>query len=235
MRYYVVVVLVLGWAGHTMAQVDSHNVKPVGAAGIRLGIYSADKLEETSTTGSYARQRTASNVYLAFNFTRMVWHSLAAEGSVGALSRGDAIVRDASGTYVQRARITLYPLSAGFRLYPLGLGSHRISPYVNAAGSLVLATQVFQSSGTTGLGTFNYRSSTDATLGANAGAGADVHIGGRMLLGFFGGYQRARFAEPLSGLPGGVTDFSGPQFMITFGYLITGAKHGPRGEGKNGD
>ena len=95
----------------------------------------------------------------------------------------------------------------------------------------MVGVQVFESS----TFQFNYNSDTRATLGGLAGAGVDYRVAERWLLGLYAGYQRARFSTPLSDLPGGVSDFSGPQFLFSFSYLISGTGGGPRGEGNHGN
>ena len=222
--------LLLGLPACAAAQVTDDRPRPVGSLGFRLGIYRANKLETGDLSAGPVRQRRASDVYLMFCGARHLWPHLAVEGSIGALSRGDTFVR--AGAFLTRVRVTLLPLSAGLRVYPVApaSGAH-ILPYLSAAGSLVLGVQTFESSTLQ----FDYSSDTRATLGAMAGAGVEYRIAERMLVGLYGGYQRARFSEPLSDLPGGVSDFSGPQFMLTFSYLIFGTDGGPRGEGRHGN
>lgn len=236
----VAAVILLG-PGLGLAQPDPNVPLPAEPAvrstlGIRAGIYSAEKLEETTLDQSLARRRTASNLYLTFNFTRHLTRALALEASIGGLSRGETLIRDPDGITIRRAQVSIYPLSIGMRFYPLAPDARRrIIGYLSGAGSLVLGVQVFNTSGSQYTYSFDYSSETDLTFGAVVGAGMDYRLGSRYLLGLFGGYQFADFSKPLSDLPGGVSDFSGPQFMITFSYLISGPPHGPRGEGKYGN
>jgi len=202
----------------------------VGSLGIMLGVYSADKLEDANLVNGVSRQRRVSDMYLLVSGTRRLAPHFALAASIGALARGDSFIRQ--GSELTRARLTIFPLSLGLRVYPVALApGRRILPYLSGGGSLILGVQVIESS------TFqsSYNSDTRATLGGSVGAGMDFRVAERMLLGFYGGYQNARFSKPLSDLPGGVSDFSGPQFLFTFSYLISGAPGGPRGEGRYGN
>jgi hypothetical protein len=195
-----------------------------------LGVYAADKLEETDIAGTLSRQRRASDAYLLVSGTRHLTGHLAAAASIGALALGDAFIRD--GAFFTRVRLTLFPISLGLRVYPVApAGTGRILPYLAAGGSLVVGVQVLESS----TFQFNYSSETTATLGGLVGMGIDYRLADRWLCGVYAGYQRARFSRPLSDLPGGVSDFSGPQFLLSFSYLIAGAGGGPRGEGNHGN
>jgi len=224
-------VSVLFMAMLSPARAQEAPVEPyyVGSLGVMLGVYSADKLEETNLAGGVSRQRRASDMYLMVLGTRRLTPHLAMAASIGALPRGDAFIRE--GSFLTRSRLTIFPVSLGLRVYPVALTpGRRILPYLAAGGSLVVGVQVLESS------TFqpDYSSDTRATLGGILGAGADIRVAERILLGLYGGYQRARFSKPLSDLPGGVSDFSGPQFLFAFSYLISGAAGGPRGEGNHG-
>lgn len=202
----------------------------VGTLGVMLGVYSADNLDSADLGSGISRQRRSSDMYLMITGTRRFTGHLSIVASLGALARGDAFIRQ--GGYLTRAKLTIFPLSLGLRLYPVALApGRRIFPYLSAGGSLVLGVQVFESS----TFQFDYSSDTRATLGGNMGAGVDYRVAEKILLGLYGGYQRARFSTPLSDLPGGVSDFSGPQFLFTFSYLISGAPKGPRGEGRHGN
>lgn len=222
-------------AAPAAAQTDTARTDFISSAGVRMGIWSAETLDETVVDSNLSRIRTASDLFLSFQIVRRVTDFLAAEVSFGGLSRGDALIRE-GGLAVRRATISIYPLSLGFRFYPLAPnGKRRIMGYLSGAGSLVLGVQTFKESNSQYAYSFNYSSETDVTLGGAVGAGLDYKLGERFYLGLYGGYQQAKFSKPLSDLPGGVTDFSGPQFTITFSYLIAGAHEGPRGEGRYGN
>jgi hypothetical protein len=221
--------MALAIPGHVPAQEPQVEPEYVGSLGVMLGVYSADKLD-TSNIGGASRQRQASDMYLLVTGTRRLVDHLHLAASIGALSRGDVFIRDSS--FLTRARLTIFPLSMGLRFYPVALAhGRRILPYLSAGGSLVVGVQVFERS----TFQFDYSSDTRLALGGTLGAGLDYRVAERILLGLYGGYQRARFSRPLSDLPGGVSDFSGPQFLFTFSYLISGAGGGPRGEGNHGN
>jgi hypothetical protein len=224
------VLLCSAWPQRAVAQDSLSARNYVGSLGVMLGIYAADRLEETNIAGTLSRQRRASDMYLVVGGTRHIAPHWALAASIGALARGDAFIRD--GSFYTRARLSLFPVSFGLRFYPVApAGKGRILPYLAAGGSLVVGVQVFESS----TFQFNYSSETSATLGGLAGAGVDYRVADRLLFGLYAGYQRARFSKPLSDLPGGVSDFSGPQFMLSFSYLIAGTGGGPRGEGSHGN
>jgi hypothetical protein len=225
-----VCVAILLVASVARAQSEPHEPRYVGTLGVMLGVYSADNLDSADLGSGISRQRRSSDMYLVIAGTRRLTGHLSVAASFGALARGDAFIRQ--GGYLTRAKLTIFPLSLGLRLYPVALApGRRILPYLSAGGSLVLGVQVFESS----TFQFDYSSDTRATLGGNMGAGVDYRVAEKILLGLYGGYQRARFSKPLSDLPGGVSDFSGPQFLFTFSYLISGAPKGPRGEGRYGN
>ena len=226
---------VLLWTGAASAQTDSTHTDFISNVGLRLGLWSAETLDETVLDSSFTRVRTASDLFLSFNVVRRIVGPLAAEVSISGLSRGDALIREGD-VVVRRASVSIYPINIGLRFYPLAPnGERRIMGYLSGSGSLVLGVQTFKESGFQYTNSFNYSSETDVTLGGAVGAGLDYMITDRAYLGLYGGYQQAEFSKPLSDLPGGVTDFSGPQFTITFSYLIAGAGKGSRGEGSHGN
>ncbi|MFC1662142.1 hypothetical protein ACFL3S_11955, partial [Gemmatimonadota bacterium] len=60
---------------------------------------------------------------------------------------------------------------------------------------------------------------TRAAVGARLGAGLDIQLGGRMMLGFLGGYNlMTGFSEAI----GGEENHSGPDFGISISVLFGG-------------
>ncbi len=138
--------------------------------------------------------------------------------SLGSCFRGETRYNDPYGYYWKR--ITVYPITAELKYYPL----HRVAkskwqPYLDGGGGLVSGTEnirigeyigslVLSSSGT----------NSYLTFGWHGGAGMDFILTNSLVLGFDFRYRGVRFGDDV----GGIKNYSGPEATLGVSYIVKG-------------
>jgi hypothetical protein len=179
--------------------------------GGQLGPWFAGDLAEDIQTPQVRLDASNTAFHLELFYQPHLTGILNLDCNVGAINRGD--LRATSGGSSTFADVTLYPLSAGFILFPLaGNTSASFQPSIRAGGSLVVGT--IQSEGENSQYYWvNYDSKT--TWGYYIGAGANVVMSPSFSLTGTVKYQYAEFDENLFVN----RDYSGVQVLIGAAYM----------------
>ena len=142
----------------------------------------------------------------------------ALEFSLGSYYRGETRFNDPDGYYWKR--VTLYPISAELKFYPLSsIKKSRWQPYTDAGIGFVsgienlrlgeyVGSWVFVESGTN-----NY-----LTFGWHVGGGIEFILSRLFVIGVDFKYRGVRFGDEV----GGLKDYSGPEATLGLSYILKG-------------
>lgn len=139
----------------------------------------------------------------------------ALEFSLGSYYRGETRYKDPDGNYWKR--VTIYPISAELKFYPLSsVKKSRWQPYTDAGFGFVSGIEnirlgepsVFVESGT----------NTYLTFGWHVGGGIEFAISRLFVIGVDFKYRGVRFGDEV----GGLKDYSGPEAALGFSYILKG-------------
>ena len=200
--------------GFSSAQDLSHS-KMVG---LRFGFWRSEDAKHVQPAPGEDILTNVTAPYGEVHFSLGLEKGLAVGISMGSCYRGETRYNDAYGYYWKR--VTIYPLSAELKYYPLHrVARSRWQPYVDAGGGLVSGTENIRFGEYAGpLLLLGSGTNTYLTVGWHGGTGLDFLLTRSLILGFDFKYRGARFGDEV----GGIKDFSGPEATLGLSYVLKG-------------
>lgn len=192
--------------------------------GIRIGFWSALDAKNIHSSPYYEVLTKVTAPYGEFFVSNGLKKGFAFEFSVGSYYRGETRYNDSLGYYWKR--VTLYPISAAAKYYPLSSTSHPTDsadnpwqPYLNAGISFVSGVENLRLGEYAGPFTLvgDY-TDTYLTLGWFAGAGMDFVLSRLFVLGLDFKYRWVNFGKQV----GGLKNYSGPEATLGLSYILKG-------------
>lgn len=169
----------------------------------------------TTTSGGGIQTETEAAGFLgSIGYSHSLTEGLALTGSAGFLS-AEAKMSAGSSVFESRSA-TVFLLFFGARYYfPDSTLGSQWRPYASAELGPVIGSQSWLELGRTTTG----ESITTAALGARLGAGVDIQLGDRSVLGVSAGYD---LMTDFSDAIGGQENHSGPDIGLSIGFLFGG-------------
>jgi outer membrane protein W len=194
------------------------DLSSVSMFGLRFGFWSALDAEniQSSTTHEISTKITAP--YGELFFSNGLKKGFAFEFSAGSYYRGETRYNDSLGYYWKR--VTVYPVSASAKYYPLFSKSNNpAQPYLDAGISFVSGVENLRLGEYAGPLTYvgDY-TNTYLTFGLFAGGGMDFVLSRLFVLGLDFKYRWVNFGDEI----GGLKDYSGPEATLGFSYILKG-------------
>jgi hypothetical protein len=182
---------------------------------VRLGMGVRANSETTTSRTGIRTETEAAGFLGSISYSHWLSEGLALTGSAGFLSAGVKMSAGTSGFESRSASVFL--LFFGVRCYfPESSYASQWRPYASAELGPVIGTQAWLELGRATTG----ESLTTAALGARLGAGVDIQLGGRTVLGVSAGYSlMTDFSDPI----GGQKDHGGPDLGFSIGFLFGGS------------
>ena len=184
--------------------------------GIRMGFWSALDAKNVQSSHPYQVLTKVTAPYGEFFFSNGLKKGFAFEFSVGSYYRGETRYNDSLGYYWKR--VTIYPVSAGTKYYPLFSQSNNLwQPYLDVGISFVSGVENLRLGEYVGPLTYvgDY-TNTYLTLGLSAGVGMDFVLNRLFVLGLDFKYRWVNFGDEV----GGLKDYSGPEATVGLSYIL---------------
>jgi hypothetical protein len=192
--------------------------------GIRMGFWSALDAKNIHSSPYYEVLTKVTAPYGEFFVSNGLKKGFAFEFSGGSYYRGETRYSDTLGYYWKR--VTIYPISAGMKYYPLSSRSNPKNPaknlwqpYLDAGISFVSGVENLRLGEYAGPFTLvgDY-TDTYFTLGGFSGVGMDFVLSRLFVLGLDFKYRWVNFSKQV----GGLKDYSGPEATLGLSYILRG-------------
>lgn len=187
--------------------------------GIRMGFWSA--VDAKNIKKAPPQEEILSNVtapYGEFFVCTGLKRGFALEFSLGSYYRGETRYSDPYGYYWKR--VTIYPISAELKFYPLyTIKKSRWQPYADAGVGFVSGVENLRFGEYAGpllyveSGTNSY-----LTFGWHVGGGIEFVLSRVFVIGADFKYRGVNFSEKV----GGLKDYSGPEATLGLSYILRG-------------
>jgi outer membrane protein W len=182
---------------------------------LNVGLLSSVKASTDVSAGGVTTTSGASGFVGSIGYSYWLENHLAVTASVGASDVGAETSAGAAGVYVESA--TIVPLLFGVKYQPFNMTSgNELRPYVYASVGpyFGFASNVYTGTSTT------TEAFSEAVLGSRFGIGLDLSLSRSLFLGFGVAY---RLVDDFKNRIGSETNYSGPDFSLTFGFVFGGA------------
>lgn len=188
-----------------------------GKHGIELqaGLLGSTKSSTTISVDGVTTSSTASGFLGALAYSYWVENTLAVTVSAGASDASAETSTGAGGVTVETG--TIVPLLFGVKYQPFRMTSDdALRPYGSVAIGPYLgyASNVYAGTATT------TEAVSEAALGSRLGVGLDLSLSRSLVLGVGVGY---RFVADFKNRIGAEKNYSGPDFLLTFGVVFGGS------------
>jgi outer membrane protein W len=186
--------------------------------GIRMGFWSALDAKNIHSSPYYEVLTKVTAPYGEFFISNGLKKRFAFEFSVGSYYRGETRYNDSLGYYWKR--VTIYPVSAVTKYYPLSSPSNNPwQPYLDAGISFVSGVENLRLGEYAGqLTLVGDYTDTYLTLGWFSGVGMDFVLNRLFVLGLDFKYRWVNFGKQV----GGLKDYSGPEVTLGLSYILKG-------------
>lgn len=181
---------------------------------LQLGLLSSMKSSSTTSVAGVTTSSTASGFIGALAYSYWVEDALAVTVSVGAADASAETSAGTTGTTAETALIV--PILFGIKYQPFRMTSDDVlRPYglVSVGPYLGFASNVSAGSTTT------TETVSETALGSRLGLGLDFSLSRSLILGVGVGY---RFVADFESRIGADKNYSGPDFLFTFGIVFGG-------------
>jgi len=208
--------LVGGSAVVTPAPVDGQPLANRSRIEVVLGVGVRTGSSVSTTTGGVTGETSAEGLLASLGYSRWLSESLAVIVSAGVLT-AEVDYRVGTGG-VTAGAATVVPLFAGVRYYfPESANGAKWRPYASIAVGPVIGSESRTEVGSV----IASESITRAAFGGRIGAGVDVQLSHRFMLGVLAGYDlMTDFSDPI----GARDNHSGPDFGVSFSVLLGEAR-----------
>ncbi len=194
----------------------AEDLSSVHMVGIRMGFWSAVAAKNMETSPPYEVSTKVTAPYGELFFSNGLKKGFGFELCVGSYYRGETRYSDSLGYFWKR--VTVYPVSAATKYYPLSSKSNYLwQPYLDAGISFVSGVENLRLGEYAGSLTFvgDY-TNTYLALGLSAGAGMDFVLSKLFVLGLDFKYRWVSFGDEV----GGLKDYSGPEATLGLSYIL---------------
>jgi hypothetical protein len=190
--------------------------------GGRIGIFSNSETQLASGVSDVKLYANKNNFYAEGSARYYFLPHVAAVANLGSFSKGDIRFEGYQvgvGYRTFFGSASIYPIQLGLRLSPVGQGLPlNLRPYAEGGGALIVGTESIDA--------LYYDYFQDAFVDGNlatetdwnwwGGAGIEVPVSPKIYLDFMAKYINVNFSGDIAG----ISDYSGWQISIGFGYLI---------------
>lgn len=202
----------------------ARDLSSVHMFGLRMGFWSALDAKNTQAPSPYEVLTKVTAPYGEFFFSNGLKKGFVFEFSVGSYYRGETRYNDTLGYYWKR--VTIYPISAATKYYPLSSRSNPMDasqnlwqPYLDAGISFISGVENLRLGEYAGpLTLVGDYTNTYLTLGWFAGVGMDFVLSRLFVLGLDFKYRWVNFGKRV----GGFKDYSGPEATLGLSYILKG-------------
>ena len=212
--------------GITFAQNVPENISSSEQAGnlegrhgidLNIGIYDNTNITSiTSISGLNTSVVTNSSIGFMGCIGYQYWFKnyLSFRIGTGALVT-DVSTKTAGGTEVSSELATIAPVLAGMNFYPFQISEeNNVLPYISVYAGPYIGVY---SKSEVGVASVTEETIVETVIGAKLGAGLDFLIGSHFKLGVSGGYHFVGdYSQPI----GSETNYSGPEYSLTFGFVF---------------
>lgn len=200
----------------------ANDLSSVHMLGLRMGFWSALDAKNTQALPPYKVLTKVTAPYGEFFFSNGLKKGFVFEFSVGSYYRGETRYNDTLGYYWKR--VTIYPISAATKYYPLSFQSNPMNPaqnlwqpYLDAGISFVSGVENLRLGEYAGpLTLVGDYTDTYLTLGWFSGVGMDFILSRLFVLGLDFKYRWVNFGKRV----GGLKDYSGPEVTLGLSYIL---------------
>ena len=198
-----------GSSDHPYALKGKHGIE------LQVGLLGSTKASTTTSVDGVTTSSTASGFLGALAYSYWVDNTLAVTISAGAADASAETSTGTGGVTVETGMIV--PILFGVKYQPFRLTSDDVlRPY----GSVALGPYLgFASNVYAGMATTT-EAVSEAALGSRLGVGLDLSLSRSLILGVGAGY---RFVADFKNRIGAEKNYSGPDFLLTFGVVFGGA------------
>jgi hypothetical protein len=188
----------------------AEDLSSVHMFGIRMGFWNAVKAKDIQAPAGHEVLSKVTAPYGEFSICTGLKKGFALEFSLGSYYRGETRFNDPDGYYWKR--VTLYPISAELKFYPLSsIKKSRWQPYTDAGFGFVSGIENLRSGGYSGTNTY-------LTFGWHAGGGIEFILSRLFVIGADFKYRGVNFNKEV----GGLKDYSGPEATLGLSYILKG-------------
>jgi hypothetical protein len=206
------------WASFSWAR----DLSSVHMFGLRMGFWSALDAKNIQTSPALEILTKVTAPYGEFFFSNGLKKGFAFEFSAGSYYRGETRYSDTLGYYWKR--VSIYPVSAVTKYYPLFFRSHPTDPadnlwqpYLDAGISFVSGVEDLRLGEYAGpLTLVGDYTDTYLTLGWFSGVGMDFVLSRLFVLGLDFKYRWVNFGKRV----GGLKNYSGPEVTLGLSYIL---------------
>lgn len=212
------VLLAAGAQQDPVREAERPSLTRAGRHAIELGVGVAGGTTASISAGpGGATTEAGTAVSGALSYSYWIAERVAITAQVGVASVDATVSSGTTSSSVRSA--TVVPLLFGAKYQPFSIaGAERLRPYLSGAIGPFIGTDA--GVGTQG-GTATVGSRTEVALGGRIGAGLDLLVSRRVMLGVGAGYRlMADFAQPI----GGDRNYSGADFVLSVGVLLGGGR-----------
>ena len=192
------------------------DLSSVHMLGVRMGFWSALDAKNIQSSHPYKVLSKVTAPYGELFFSNGLRKGFSFEFSLGSYYRGETRYENTLGYYWKR--VTIYPISASAKYYPLFSQSNNLwQPYLDAGISFVSGVENLRIGEYAGSLRYvgNY-TNTYLTLGLCAGVGMDFVLSRRFALGLDFKYRWVHFGDEV----GGLKDYGGPEATLGLSYIL---------------
>ena len=194
------------------------DLSSVSMFGIRMGFWSALDAKNNQSPPPLEILTKVTAPYGEFFISNGLKKGFAFEFSAGSYYRGETRYNDSLGYYWKR--VTIYPISAVTKYYPLSSPSNnKWQPYLDAGISFVSGVENLRLGEYAGpLTLVGDYTDTYMTMGWFFGVGMDFVLSRLFVLGLDFKYRWVNFGKQV----GGLKDYSGPEATLGLSYILKG-------------
>ena len=193
---------------------DPYDLKGKHGIELTVGLLGSTKASTTTSVGGVTTSSTANGFLGGLAYSYWVEHVLAVTVSAGAADASAETSAGTGGATVETA--TIVPVLFGVKYQPFRMTSADVlRPYLTVAVGpyLGFASNVYAGAVTT------TEAVSETALGSRLGVGLDLSLSRSLVLGAGVGY---RFVADFESRIGAEKNYSGPDFLISFGVVFGG-------------
>lgn len=179
--------------------------------GMRMGFWNAVEAKNIQAPPEQEILSKVTAPYGEFFISTGLKKGFALGFSLGSCYRGETRYSDPDGYYYWK-RVTIYPISAELKFYPLSpIKQSRWQPYIDAGFGFVSGIENLRSGGYSGTNTY-------LTFGWHVGGGMEFMLSRLFVIGADFKYRGVNFNKEV----GGLKDYSGPEATLGLSYILKG-------------
>jgi hypothetical protein len=203
--------------GNSISVRQSGNLEGRHGLDLNIGIYDNTNISSiTSIIGTNTSVLTNSSVGFMGSIGYQYWFKnyLSFRIGAGALVT-DVSTKTTAGTEVSSEVATVAPILTGVNFYPLQISEENtVLPYISLYAGPYIGVY---SKSEVGIASVTEETIVETVVGAKLGGGLDFLIGSLFKLGVNAGYHfMGDYSQPI----GSETNYSGPEYSITFGFIF---------------